>query len=197
MTVRPIVLAALCAMLPVGSASAWLLQPPVEVPELQKEIDTFQEASASMLQAFANLNAILAEAERNHAPVSTEALAGIRAEIQRAIKLYEEAAAGNLAELPLSIEALSEVSSLLAFSLSREGVPMATNAADLANALAEIAGEIDQTLATLIEIGGITPEDPVNIQAREGIAMLAYEMNFFVQVGNAGAAAIGVTMNLK
>jgi hypothetical protein len=194
---RLLVLAALCANLHVDKASAWLLQPPVDLPELQVEIDTFQEASATMLEAFAQLNDTLAQAERNHMPVSTEALAAIRIDIQRAIGLYKEASAGNLSKLPLSIDALLEVSRILGSSLRRDGVADITNAADLALALAAIAGSIDQTLVVLIDIGGITPVDPVNIQAREGIAILAYDMNLFVQVGNAGAAAIGVTMTFK
>ncbi len=197
MTVRLIALAVCLAVLPEGQAAAWLLQPPIEVPEVQAEIDTFQEASATMLEAFARLNSALADAERNHAPVSMEALAAIRTEIQRALGLYSEAAEGNLSELPLSIDALLEVSRILGSSLRRDGVADITNAADLALALAEIGKRIDQTLGTLIENGGITPDDPVNIQAREGIAILTFDMNLFVQVGNAGAAAIGVTMTFQ
>jgi hypothetical protein len=194
MKLRSFAFAVLCALIPVGHASAWLLQPPVEVPEAQAEIDTFQEASATMLEAFSNLNGVLAEAERNHAPVSLEALSAIRAEIQRAIGLYREAATENLARLPLSIEALSEFSTMLASSLRADYLPQMTNAADLALATADIANEIDQTLAILIETGGISPDDPIDIQAREGIAQLSFQMNLFVQVGNAGAAGIGVSM---
>lgn len=82
---------------------------------------------------------------------------------------------------------------MLASNLRRDGVPEMTNAADLALAMADIASEIDQTLAIIIEIGGMSPEDPVNIQAREGIAELTHQMNLLVQVGNAGAAGIGVS----
>jgi hypothetical protein len=192
MNMRLIVLVILWSMLPIGHASAWLLQPPVDVPDAQAEIDTFQEASATMLGAFADLNAALAAAERNHAPVSFEALFVTRAEIQRAIGLYRQAATEKLAQLPLSIEALSEVSTVLAFNLRLDGVQELTNAADLALAMADIAAQIDQTLAILMEIG-ISPDNPIDIQAREGIAQLAFEISLFVQVGNAGAAGIGIS----
>jgi hypothetical protein len=194
MKLRPIAFAVLCVLFPVGQASAWLLQPPIDVPDAQAEIDTFQEASATMFDAFADLNAALAEAERNHAPVSLDALSSIRAEIQRAIGLYREAATENLARLPLSIEALLEFSTVLGSSLRADFLPEMTNAADLALAMADIASQIDQTLAILIDTGGISPDDPINIQSREGIAQLSFQMNLFVEVGNAGAAGIGVSM---
>lgn len=191
---RAIAFVLLCSLLTAGPASAWLLQPPVPVPEAQEEIDIFQEASASMLSAFAALNEVLAEAERNHESVSIPELSSIRTEIQRAIDLYKATATENLARLPLSIEALSEVSSMLGADLRRDGVREMTNAADLALAMAEIAAQIDETLAVFIEIGGISPEDPIDIQAREGIAQVSFEMSLFIRVGNAGAAGIGISL---
>jgi hypothetical protein len=193
MTLRQFPFAVLFSLFPVGQASAWLLQPPFDVPEAQAEIDTFQEASATMLDAFADLNAALAEAERNHAPVSLEALSNIRAEIQRAVGLYQQASTDNLARLPLSIQALSEFSIVLGSNLRREGLQEMTNAADLALALETIAVQIDQTLAILMDLGGISPDDAIDIQAREGIAQVSSQMNLFVQVGNSGAVAIGLS----